>query len=252
MSARTETHAFVRRRRPYRLRHRLAWRHAAGLGPGAASASAAGRRARKQGGHGPCRALACSMGWWRCAPISAASASRKGYSTSPWARPRTCLPSWRKCVNCIPNWPRRRGCCQVFPSGTAVAAQTYAALAEQGDTALPAALMLMGPAVNRFQSHEVQVPDDTLLVHGEEDEVVPLSEAMDWAPSAFHPRGRGARRIALFPRKAAGAAPAGAGPLEGGAGLNQRCGGARRLHQVACFKRPGNPARGQRGLIDCL
>ena len=47
--------------------------------------------------------------------------------------------------------------------------------------ALPAALMLMGPAVNRFQSHEVQVPGDTLMVHGEEDEVVPLSEAMDWA-----------------------------------------------------------------------
>ena len=41
--------------------------------------------------------------------------------------------------------------------------------------------MLMGPAVNRFQSHEVQVPGDTLMVHGEQDEVVPLSEAMDWA-----------------------------------------------------------------------
>jgi len=68
-----------------------------------------------------------------------------------------------------------------FSFGTAVAAQTYAALADQGDTVLPSALMLMGPAVNRFQSHEVQVPGDTLMVHGEEDEVVPLSEAMDWA-----------------------------------------------------------------------
>ncbi|CUJ31783.1 Predicted hydrolase of the alpha/beta-hydrolase fold [Achromobacter xylosoxidans] len=68
-----------------------------------------------------------------------------------------------------------------FSFGTAVAAQTYAALADQGDTVLPTALMLMGPAVNRFQSHEVQVPGDTLMVHGEEDEVVPLSEAMDWA-----------------------------------------------------------------------
>ena len=68
-----------------------------------------------------------------------------------------------------------------FSFGTAVAAQTYAALAEQGDAPLPSALMLMGPAVNRFQSHEVQVPGDTLMVHGEEDEVVPLSEAMDWA-----------------------------------------------------------------------
>ena len=44
-----------------------------------------------------------------------------------------------------------------FSFGTAVAAQTYAALAEQGDAPLPSALMLMGPAVNRFQSHEVQV-----------------------------------------------------------------------------------------------
>ena len=68
-----------------------------------------------------------------------------------------------------------------FSFGTAVAAQTYAALVEQGDAVLPSALMLMGPAVNRFQSHEVQVPGDTLMVHGEEEEVVPLSEAMDWA-----------------------------------------------------------------------
>ena len=68
-----------------------------------------------------------------------------------------------------------------FSFGTAVAAQTYAALAEHGDAPLPSALMLMGPAVNRFQSHEVQVPGDTLMVHGEQDEVVPLSEAMDWA-----------------------------------------------------------------------
>ena len=63
-----------------------------------------------------------------------------------------------------------------FSFGTAVAAQTYAALAEHGDAPLPSALMLMGPAVNRFQSHEVQVPGDTLMVHGEQDEVVPLSE----------------------------------------------------------------------------
>ncbi len=68
-----------------------------------------------------------------------------------------------------------------FSFGTAVAAQAYAALADQGEANLPKALMLMGPAVNRFQSREVEVPGDTLMVHGEEDEVVPLSEAMDWA-----------------------------------------------------------------------
>jgi len=68
-----------------------------------------------------------------------------------------------------------------FSFGTAVAAQAYAALADQGEANLPKALMLMGPAVSRFQSREVEVPGDTLMVHGEEDEVVPLSEAMDWA-----------------------------------------------------------------------
>lgn len=41
--------------------------------------------------------------------------------------------------------------------------------------------MLMGPAVGRFQFREVDLPEDTLLVHGENDEVVPLGEAMDWA-----------------------------------------------------------------------
>lgn len=68
-----------------------------------------------------------------------------------------------------------------FSFGTAVAAQTYAGLAAAGDTALPAALMLMGAAVQRFQEQEVDVPADTLMVHGEQDEVVPLSETLDWA-----------------------------------------------------------------------
>lgn len=68
-----------------------------------------------------------------------------------------------------------------FSFGTAVAAQVYDGLAQAQDDTLPVALMLMGPAVNRFQAHEVQVPDDTLMVHGEQDEVVPLSEALDWA-----------------------------------------------------------------------
>ncbi|AZY47808.1 alpha/beta hydrolase [Bordetella avium] len=66
-----------------------------------------------------------------------------------------------------------------FSFGTAVAAQVYAMLAEQG--AAPQALMLMGPAVARFQFRAVELPEDTLVVHGEVDEVVPLAEAMDWA-----------------------------------------------------------------------
>ncbi|CPK15210.1 Alpha/beta hydrolase family [Bordetella pertussis] len=68
-----------------------------------------------------------------------------------------------------------------FSFGTAVAAQTYAALAASGDPSLPRALMLMGPAVNRFERSATEVPADTLLVHGEVDDVVPLAEALEWA-----------------------------------------------------------------------
>jgi len=40
-------------------------------------------------------------------------------------------------------------------------------------------LVLIGPAVNRF-GHK-QVPANTIVVHGEEDDVVPLAEVFDWA-----------------------------------------------------------------------
>jgi uncharacterized protein len=43
----------------------------------------------------------------------------------------------------------------------------------------PQQLVLIGPAVKRFQIPEV--PKDTLIVHGEEDDVVPLADVMDWA-----------------------------------------------------------------------
>lgn len=68
-----------------------------------------------------------------------------------------------------------------FSFGTAVAAGVHAGLAQAGDAALPAALMLMGAAVQRFQAADLQVPEDTLMVHGEQDEVVPLAEVLDWA-----------------------------------------------------------------------
>ncbi|SAI67163.1 Predicted hydrolase of the alpha/beta-hydrolase fold [Bordetella ansorpii] len=68
-----------------------------------------------------------------------------------------------------------------FSFGTAVAAGVHAGLAQAGDTHLPAALMLMGAAVQRFQPADLKVPEDTLMVHGEQDEVVPLAETMDWA-----------------------------------------------------------------------
>ena len=80
-----------------------------------------------------------------------------------------------------PDWAAGPWVLAGFSFGTAVAAQTYAALSEAGDSALPATLMLMGAAVQRFQEKEVAVPADTLMVHGELDEVVPLSETMNWA-----------------------------------------------------------------------
>lgn len=80
-----------------------------------------------------------------------------------------------------PEWASAPWVLAGFSFGTAVAAQTYAGLVDAGDTALPVALMLMGAAVQRFQETEVAVPADTLMVHGEQDDVVPLSETLNWA-----------------------------------------------------------------------
>lgn len=67
-----------------------------------------------------------------------------------------------------------------FSFGTAVAAQLHAQRTEQGARA-PDRLILIGCAVERFRFREVSVPADTLMVHGEDDEVVPLSEGMEFA-----------------------------------------------------------------------
>lgn len=67
-----------------------------------------------------------------------------------------------------------------FSFGTSVAAQLYSELAAQ-TLRTPDLLMLTGTAVDRFLFREVKVPEDTVLIHGEADEVVPLSEAMDFA-----------------------------------------------------------------------
>ena len=42
-----------------------------------------------------------------------------------------------------------------------------------------AALVLVGAAVNRFAAETV--PPDTLVIHGENDDVVPLAAVLDWA-----------------------------------------------------------------------
>ncbi|HZM45567.1 MAG TPA: alpha/beta hydrolase [Burkholderiales bacterium] len=43
----------------------------------------------------------------------------------------------------------------------------------------PGRMVLVGPAVNRFPAETV--PADTLVIHGEHDDVVPLSAVLDWA-----------------------------------------------------------------------
>ncbi|HLS22074.1 MAG TPA: alpha/beta hydrolase [Paenalcaligenes sp.] len=67
-----------------------------------------------------------------------------------------------------------------FSFGTAVAAQLYALLA-QARQPTPQALLLAGTAVERFRHLQVSVPEFTYLVHGADDEIVPLSEAMAFA-----------------------------------------------------------------------
>jgi alpha/beta superfamily hydrolase len=43
----------------------------------------------------------------------------------------------------------------------------------------PHAMVLVGPAVNRFAAETV--PSGTLVIHGEQDDVVPLEAVLDWA-----------------------------------------------------------------------
>lgn len=59
-----------------------------------------------------------------------------------------------------------------FSFGGFVAASAAAQL-------VPRHLVLAGPAVNRFALGAV--PERTLVVHGEEDDVVPLKDVFDWA-----------------------------------------------------------------------
>lgn len=73
-----------------------------------------------------------------------------------------------------------------FSFGTSVGAQLYTQLAEQGSK-LPDAVILAGPAVERFNFRSVELPDDALLIHGELDDVVPLSETMGYARKAGLP-----------------------------------------------------------------
>ena len=104
-----------------------------------------------------------------------------------------------------------------FSFGTYVQARTAAALAKCGAPAWR--LVLIAPAASRYDLG--LVPEDTLVVHGEIDDVVPLQPVLDWArpqalpilvvPGAehfFHGRLTLIKRVVLA-SLCAGEAPAG-------------------------------------------
>ncbi|MBP6901977.1 MAG: alpha/beta fold hydrolase [Burkholderiaceae bacterium] len=64
-----------------------------------------------------------------------------------------------------------------FSFGSFVAASAAARLAQAGTPA--ARLVLVGPATSRFELPPV--PADTVVIHGEADDVVPLQATLDWA-----------------------------------------------------------------------
>ena len=63
-----------------------------------------------------------------------------------------------------------------FSFGAYVASQ---AAAQLPDDAKPQRLALVGPSTQKHQMPAV--PADTVVIHGEADDVVPLSATMDWA-----------------------------------------------------------------------
>ena len=64
-----------------------------------------------------------------------------------------------------------------FSFGAAMQARLAQRLRQDGRALLP--MVLVGIAVNHFQVPAV--PADTLLIHGERDETVPLAAVLDWA-----------------------------------------------------------------------
>ncbi|WBF65493.1 MAG: alpha/beta hydrolase [Candidatus Kinetoplastibacterium crithidii] len=68
-----------------------------------------------------------------------------------------------------------------FSFGSAVAAQLYSKLYNDNKYFNIKFLMLIGSAVQRFQFSEIHLPEKTIIIHGETDEVVPFNEMLDWA-----------------------------------------------------------------------
>ncbi|MDX3906861.1 MAG: alpha/beta hydrolase [Pigmentiphaga sp.] len=67
-----------------------------------------------------------------------------------------------------------------FSFGSAVASHVYAGCGPDSERGLAVAgLVLLGTAASRFSI--AAVPEDTLVIHGEVDDTVPLGAVMDWA-----------------------------------------------------------------------
>lgn len=67
-----------------------------------------------------------------------------------------------------------------FSFGTSIGVQLYAQW-EKLEKNLPNIVILTGSAALRFRHSAAKAPEDALVIHGELDEVVPLSEVMEWA-----------------------------------------------------------------------
>ena len=71
-----------------------------------------------------------------------------------------------------------------FSFGGAVTLAASARLNELGSDLNATEIVLIAPSLSRLQDKsilQVKPPDSTLVVHGELDETVPLSESLDWA-----------------------------------------------------------------------
>jgi alpha/beta superfamily hydrolase len=64
-----------------------------------------------------------------------------------------------------------------FSFGTFVQAQLQKRLQEQGEPA--ERLVLVGAAAGKWAMPDI--PADTILIHGEQDDTIPLSAVLDWA-----------------------------------------------------------------------
>ena len=74
-----------------------------------------------------------------------------------------------------------------FSFGSAVAALLHQEVvdlidrgAEQSGLTVPSALILAGVGVWRFNYRELRLPENTFVIHGGADEVIPLADAFEW------------------------------------------------------------------------